>query len=369
MAHLELVFPKDHPHFSFKEEDYDLAISLRSRVFNRLKTINKREWQLQLKALILPLVYFGFYFLALFSSNFFLFVISYSFMGLLLVVIFLNLIHEACHGNLFKKKTLNYTYLYLFDLIGANSFMWKKRHVVFHHNFPNIKGWDSDLEKSRFLKVHPNQKGKWLTKHQHLIFVLYPFFLLNWFLIRDFRDFFMKNLIVSRSVKIPILEYFKLFLFKIIFVGYIFILPIYLTPFSKLEVFFAGIILFFVAGCYALFVLIPPHVNTNNEFPEVDEKNILSNSWLMHQLITTNDVIQENWFTRYIMGNFNYHVAHHLFPKVSYLYAKEVTEEVRNFCKEHALPYKSLSIWKALKDHYRLIRNNGSQLDIWEEDM
>jgi len=322
-----------------------------------------------MKAFILPVVYFGIYLTALFSPNYGIFLFSYSLLGLMVVLIFLNLIHEIAHENVFETKFLKENYLYFFDIIGANSFMWKKRHVIFHHNFPNVTGWDSDIEKSKFLKVHPNEKGKWLTKYQNAIVILYPFFLFNWFLVRDFRDFFNKNVIVRRVGEIPFIEYVKLFLFKMIFVGYIFILPIYLTPFSTFQVFLSVLLMFFVAGVYALFVLLPPHVNINNQFPEVIENKIINSSWLMHQILTTNDITQENWFTRYIMANFNYHIAHHLFPKVSYLYAKEVTEVVRDFCSEKGLPYKSFSIWKTLKDHYHLINNNRSKINIWEEDM
>lgn len=362
-------FNKLKPNYQSNQRDSQLVAALRARVYSRLKSVKNRDWQLKLKSVLLPLIYFGIYFISLNSSIYSGFLLGYSIMGLFLVVIFLNLIHEVCHENLFTKKSLNQLYMHLFDLIGANSYMWKKRHIIFHHNFPNVAGWDSDIEKSKFLKVHPNEQGKWLTKYQHFIIILYPFFLLNWFLIRDFKDFFNKNLIVRKVGPIPTIEYVNLFLFKLIFVGYIFIVPMFLTSFSTLQIILAGLAMFIVAGFFALIVLLPPHVNINNQFPEVREHHDLSNSWFLHQLLTTNDVDQENWFTRNIMANFNFHIAHHLFPKVSYLYAKELTEEIKGFCHEKGLPYKSFSIWKTFQDHYKLIKNNSNQFDIWKEDM
>ncbi|MFC0264704.1 fatty acid desaturase family protein [Fontibacter flavus] len=361
---------KLQPQYHANQQDLHLASALRARVYHRLKGIKNRDWQLKLKAALLPLVFFLVYALSLNSLSYFGFLSGYAFLGLLMVVIFLNLIHEVCHENLFENGSFNQVYMYLFDLIGANSYMWQKRHVIFHHNFPNVSGWDSDIEKSKFLKVHPSEKGKWLTKYQHFIIVLYPFFLLNWFLVRDFKDYFGKNPIVSKIGAIPREEYVKLFLFKLIFIGYIFIVPVFLTSFSVFQIIWAGVAMFLVAGVFALFVLLPPHVNINNQFPEVGADNELPNSWFLHQLYTANDVNQENWFTRHVMGNFNFHIAHHLFPKVSYLYAKEVTEEIKGFCAENKLPYKSYSIWKTLSDHYKLIRNNrNKQFNIWQEDM
>lgn len=358
-----------YPRFESNNEDINLSAALRSRIFRRMNALKKRENELIFKAFFFPLLYLSFYLIALSTSNYLIFLLCYSFMGLMVVIIFLNLIHEVCHENLFSKKHYNHLYMLIFDILGANSFIWKKRHVIFHHNYPNVSGWDSDIEKSKFLKVHPNENGKWLTKYQHYIIILYPFFLLNWFLVRDFRDFIKHILGNGKFGPISIIEYVKLFIFKFLFVGYVFLIPIYLAQFSVLEVILGGILMFIVAGIFGLFVLLPPHVNINNQFPLVGENHTLSNSWLRHQLFTTNDLVEENWFTRYVMANFNFHIAHHLFPNISYLYAKEVTEEIKDFCVENGLVYKSISIWKAFRDHYALIKSNSVEESIWEQNM
>ncbi|WP_349630835.1 fatty acid desaturase [Aquiflexum sp. TKW24L] len=357
------------PRFESNLKDSNLTAALRKRVYSKLNQIEKREKELILKAVLLPLIYLCIYFFSMTSSNYVTFLFGYSCMGFMLVIIFLNLIHEVCHENLFPKKSFNHWYMMIFDMMGANSYMWQKRHIIFHHNFPNVAGWDSDIEKSKFLKVHPDEKGKWLTKYQHFIIFLYPFFLLNWFLVRDFRDYFIQFTGKGKFGPIPFREYIKLLSFKILFVGYVFVIPIYYTPFSIFQVILAGLMMFLVAGIFALFVLLPPHVNINNQFPMVGIKHTLPNSWLKHQLLTTNDLLEQNWFTRYAMANFNFHIAHHLFPNVSYLYAQEVTAEIEKFCLEQGLGYKSISIWKSLRDHYRLIKSNRVETPIWEENM
>ena len=357
------------PRFESNLGDGNLTAALRKRVYSRVKQLEKREKELILKSILLPLIYLGFYFFSLTSPNYVTFLFAYSCMGLMLVIIFLNLIHEVCHENLFPKKFLNHSYMMIFDVMGANSYMWKKRHIIFHHNFPNVAGWDSDIEKSKFLKVHPNEKGKWLTKYQHLIILLYPFFLLNWFLVRDFRDYLSQFSGKGKFGQIPMLEYMKLLFFKLVFIGYVFVIPVYYTPYSIFQVILAGLMMFLVAGIFALFVLLPPHVNINNQFPLVGENHTLPSSWLRHQLLTTNDLLGQNWFTRYAMANFNFHIAHHLFPKISYLYAEEVTKEIEEFCQEHGLGYKSISIWKSLRDHYHLIKCNRNDTPFWEENL
>jgi len=123
------------------------------------------------------------------------------------------------------------------------------------------------------------------------------------------------------------------------------------------------------AGFFALAVLLPPHVNTGNQFPVADDEMNLQQSWLMHQLNTTNDVNSSNWFTRNVMANSNFHIAHHLFPNVSYVYAKEVTDTIKKYSLEAGLPYRSYPLLTTFKEHYRLIKTNGQWLDIMEDDM
>jgi linoleoyl-CoA desaturase len=362
-------FSTIRPSFDQKPEETALFAELRSKVEAEIARWPKLEWQLYFKAILFPLVYFGIYLFALSTGFFWQFVASYALLGWMVVLIFLNLLHETAHDNVFPSKRMNGFYLYFFDLIGANSHLWKLRHVVFHHNFPNVMGWDPDIEKSDFLKVHPKEQQNRKKKNKTWMFFLYPFFLLNWFLFRDFRDFFDRSTIVRKLGPIPFLEYVKLFLFKFAFVGYMVLIPKWLLGYSWGQILLALLVFFIVAGSHGLIVLLPPHVNTHNDFATANPQGKLPYSWFIHQLATTNDVDGRNWYYKFVMGNFNCHIAHHLFPKVSYLYADRLTDIIRDFCKEKNLPYKSLPLRTALKQHFVLIKNNKKPLDIWEEDM
>ncbi|MBL0183040.1 MAG: fatty acid desaturase [Chitinophagaceae bacterium] len=324
---------------------------------------------MRFKAFLLPAIFFGTYVLALFQTSYLLFCLAYIFLGLMLVIIFLNLIHEASHNTLFRGKKNNQRYMLLFDIIGANSYMWNKRHVKLHHNYTNVDGWDSDIEKSKFLKVHPLDGKKTVHHYQHLLIFLYPLFITNWFLLRDFKDFFNPGMIVRKLGDPSRREYIKLFFFKFFFVGYLAVLPALLTTFNLGQTALALFIMLLSAGFFALMVLLPPHVNTSNQFPIVSGDMKLQQSWLMHQLNTTNDVTTTNWFIKYVMANCNFHIAHHLFPNISHVYAKEVTDAIIKYNRQAGLPYRSYPLFTTLRNHYRLIRSNGRWMDILEEDM
>ena len=121
-----------------KNNDADLFQELRKQVN---ETVDKLEPQRRndiiLKAILFPALYILFYCTALiWSANETIYQFAFFMMGILLVLNFLNLIHEAVHNTLFRNKRINNWYVHFFDLMGANSYIWKIRHIRLHHNYP-----------------------------------------------------------------------------------------------------------------------------------------------------------------------------------------------------------------------------------------
>jgi linoleoyl-CoA desaturase len=115
-------------------------------------------------------------------------------------------------------------------------------------------------------------------------------------------------------------------------------------------------------------VLLSPHANIHSEFPTVNDDK-LPDSWMMHMMKTTNDISNDNWFIRFCMGCFNYHVAHHLFPNVNHVYYPAITKMVKEYSVKHHLPYRQFSLWSSLRNHYLLLKQNRQSENIFEETM
>ena len=116
----------------------------------------KRRGSILLKAVFFPAMYLFTYITILVAGNQpGIFYPGYFLLGVFLVMIFLNIIHDAVHNTIFPNKKLNQGYVYLFDLMGANSFVWRQRHIRFHHNYPNVNGWDTDIEQSNLARIFP----------------------------------------------------------------------------------------------------------------------------------------------------------------------------------------------------------------------
>lgn len=355
-----------------KSNNEVLFNALRKEVNSVLaQSSNSIHYYSKIKAILFPLLYFTAWFVAiLYGKQPGILFIMYAFMGFMLVVNYLTLIHEAVHGTIFKYSKLNKYYLYLFDLMGANSFIFKIRHVRLHHNYPNVMGWDSDFEQSPLARVFPNGSYHKWHRYQHIYLpFLYPLYLLNWLLIRDFKDYFNKNKLVWKVVSIPFVEYIKLFFFKIFFLSYIIVIPKYFIGISWMTILFAFLIMMFVASIISLIVLLPPHAGMYNAFPLPAINGEMPSDWLLHQLSCTNDVLEDNWFIRFFMGSFNYHIAHHLFPNIHHVYYPAITRVIETFANAHQLPYRKIKLWQALYAHFQLLKNNAYHENIFEESM
>lgn len=345
---------------------------LRQEVIHLVEQLEtKRRGNILLKAILFPALYFVTYITILFAGmHTWAFYACYFLLGILLVMIFLNIIHDAVHGTIFRSKKLNDWYVYLFDLMGANSYVWRMRHIRFHHNYPNVNGWDTDIEQSSLARIFPTGSALYFHRYQHIYMpLLYPFYLFNWLLVRDFKDFFNKNKTIWKLVTIPSAEYIKLFLFKILFLGYLVVIPKLVLDITWLQAVSGFLVMLFTASIFSLMVLLSPHANTDAEFPLPDEDNALPHSWMMHMLKTTNDVTHDNWFTRFFMGCFNFHIAHHLFPNINHIYYPEVTGLLKQYADTYDLPYREYSLRDSLGKHYRLLKENGVTENIFEETM
>jgi len=347
--------------FVQNEADTSHFNAIKQKVSEELKHLpEKRKTYAKIRAIFFPIIYIVIYFLSTkFYENTLLYFLLYGLMGIITVLVFLNMVHEAVHNNIFKRKIHNQWLLYFFDLIGSNSFIWKKRHMRLHHGYQNIAGWDSDIEQASLFRIYPHDSKKKIHTVQHfLIFLFYPLYLVNWVFIRDFKDYFSDKQLIRKVVDIPTVEYVKLFFFKSFFIFYTTVFPI-IQGVAPIKAIGAMLFLIVVAGVFALLILLTPHANSTNEFPLPDEEGHLSNSWLAHQFSTTNDIKMNNWICTNLLGNFNFHLIHHLFPRVSAVFAPELTIIVEKYASEHDLGYRSYTLTEALKFHYELMKSNA----------
>jgi linoleoyl-CoA desaturase len=95
--------------------------------------------------------------------------------GMVTALIGLNICHDAIHGSISNKLWVNKIFAIVFNIVGANAYVWHITHNIVHHTFTNIKGADEDLEIAPgLLRLHHTDKWKPIHRFQHYYaFLLY----------------------------------------------------------------------------------------------------------------------------------------------------------------------------------------------------
>jgi linoleoyl-CoA desaturase len=279
-------------------------------------------------------------------------------LGPLTIILAINVSHDAIHGVAHSNKFWNNFFKYQMDLIGANSYLWKQRHKNGHHNFPNTVDKDPDIKQSDLVKILPKSRTLYFHKYQHIyVPFLYSLYTINWIYIRDFKDVIQKNNFIEN---IPKKELLKFIFFKILYFSIFVLFPVFFSSLSVTEVFIANLLLHVFASYFLTIALLPSHVSEHSTFIYPNKKGVMPYSWAYHQVITTSDFATNHFPTTWLLGGFNHHISHHLFPNISHIHYPQITLIVKEKIKKYGLEYKyENSILKAYLSHYNLLKKNG----------
>ncbi|QNL51007.1 fatty acid desaturase [Olivibacter sp. SDN3] len=292
----------------------------------------------------------------------------YILAGLFMIVLFINAFHDAAHNAVFRNPKYNKWFTYVLELFGSNSFIWKKRHLVLHHPYANIQNWDIDIKQSDLVRIFPSSRFFNYHQYQHIyMWLLYPCYTLNWLFIRDFKDFFgSKDNYLKRVVKIPKVEYVKLFACKLFNLFYMLIVPMIVLAQPWHIILVAWITMHLCGSVLGVVALLSTHVDEHAHFPMAPEDGKMQTTWAEHQMSVTKDFSADSKLANFLFGGFTHHVAHHLFPGVAHTYYPYITKVIRRYAKEHNLPYTCYPFWKAVSSHFRLLRKNGRKENLFK---
>jgi linoleoyl-CoA desaturase len=272
-----------------------------------------------------------------------------------------NVCHDAIHGAYSANQNVNRALSYLFNLIGANFFVWQATHNVIHHTYTNVKGHDEDIEIAPgLLRVHKDDKINWIQRFQHIYaFPLYGLASLAWVFRKDYVKIFSPNL---HSVQKPTRRvYFELFFFKAVYYFLFIVLPLMVIENITWWQFIIGFVMMHISeGLVLGLVFQLAHVVEDTTFPEPDDNNQIEASWAVHQMETTANFSRKSKIATFLCGGLNMQVEHHLFPRICHIHYPALSEIVRKTALEFDVAYnENPTFLDALKSHYRLLRRLG----------
>lgn len=350
----KVTFPKE-PDFFYKEACEEVQ--------NYFETHNLNKYGnnlLVIKYLLLKVIFVCIYALIFYFQNSNTVFLIFAILGPLGIILALNISHDAIHGVAHSNKKINSYFTMQMDLIGANSYAWKKRHQFGHHTFPNTLGKDPDLTQTEIVKILPKATHKYYHKFQFIyVPLLYSLYTINWIYIRDFTDFFSKKSIIKKP---PKKEYLKLIAFKLLYISIFILIPFFFTSLSLIQVLLGNLLLHFSASYFLTLALVPSHVSENSVFVSPNINGEMPYSWAHHQVVTTTDFATNSYLTTWLLGGFNHHIAHHLFPRISHAHYPKITPIIKRLTKKYGLVYNhENSAFHAYVSHYNLLKNNGKQ--------
>ena len=85
-----------------------------------------------------------------------------------------------------------------------------------------------------------------------------------------------------------------------------------------------------------------------------------SNDWFEKQAAGTLDISCSTWMDWYF-GGLQFQLEHHLFPRLPRCQLRTIAPTVKELCKKHNLPYRSLSFWEANVSTIRTLRTAALQ--------
>jgi len=358
----------DNSSVSFSSAKTEFIRELRTQVDEYFKNANKSpngDIRVLLQSAFMMALYAGPYFLMVFGiiQAPFLILISWVIMGFGMAGLGMVLMHDANHGSLSGKHTINRLMGKSLYLLGGFPPTWRQQHNTLHHGYTNIDGFDEDISPIGILRLNPHNKLRKIHRFQHIYaWLLYGLMTLSWVTMKDFKqlkNYSRKNFHLSSHKNINSLMA-DLILSKILYHLVFLVIPIIVLPIPWYLTVLFFIIMHFVSGVTLGTIFQAAHVVPTSDFPLPDDEGNIENNWAVHQVKTTSDFAPKNKVLSWLIGGLNFQVEHHLFPNISHVHYKRISSIVRNIAEKYSLNYHvQPDFISAIGAHYKMLKHLG----------
>ncbi len=341
------------------KEDLDLIKQIRDEVNASVKIDSRKAGiTLGLKFLVYSCLSVGFYYLLLQVESTAGFILSFISYGLCMLLLAFNFAHDLSHSTIFKKKWLNnLTYTIIYSLVGAHAEAWKLRHVNSHHSAPNVKDYDSDLKITNLIRVIPDSPYSSFHKFQHIYAPLaYTSYSLFWVFIKDFVILYSKDeYTVNKNFKYHLSFWLQKAVYLILVLG----IPFMSSHQSWWMVLVGFLAMHLSQSFFLLFTFFMTHHVVGTEYPKTDENGEIQTSWVMNQIKSSNDMHPFSKTANFILGGFNNHIAHHLFPHILSVHYPKVSRIIYKVLRENHIEPNYTTYWGGIVSHIKLLKIRG----------
>jgi linoleoyl-CoA desaturase len=289
------------------------------------------------------------------SALFILCFVAYGFVSILLAF---NFSHDFAHDTVFKhKKWNNIGFTLIYTLVGAHAEAWKQRHIHAHHYAPNVEDYDSDLQLSNLIRIIPNSPHLWFHRFQHIYAPFaYMIYSLFWIFIKDFRILFAEDEFTkNKDFKYHLAFWAQ----KLAYLTYILALPMLFSAQPWMTVLTGFLLMHLVQSLFLLFTFFITHHVEATHYPTTDAEGVIDTSWLMNQVKSSNDIYPFSVAANFILGGFNNHIAHHLFPNVHHVYYPKLNKILYAILIKNGIEPNQTTYFGGIHSHLKLLKRMG----------
>ncbi|MFT3823095.1 MAG: fatty acid desaturase [Chitinophagaceae bacterium] len=278
--------------------------------------------------------------------------------GFVLLLFAFNFSHDFSHNTVFSSKQWNNVcFTIIYAMVGAHAEAWKQRHVNSHHYAPNVEAYDSDLKITKLIRVIPESEYKWYHRYQHIYApVAYTSYSLFWVFIKDVVILYSKD---EYNKKKGGIYHLSFWLQKLFYLALVLILPLLfsLQPWYIVVTGFVCMHLF--QSLFLLFTFFMTHHVESTAYPVTDDDGFINTSWLMNQVKSSNDMHPFSHTANFILGGFNNHIAHHLFPHIHHIHYPRLSRILYRILEQHNIIPNQTTYWGGIASHWRLLKQMG----------
>jgi linoleoyl-CoA desaturase len=290
-------------------------------------------------------------------------------MGLAVAGIGMGVMHDANHGSYSKNKLVNKVLGRTADILGANSNNWVNQHNKLHHTYTNIYEHDEDINGKGLFRFTPEAPVKWFHRFQQYYWVLfYSFLVIGWFFadFTAYRKYREKGLNKSQGKK-KYMEVFELIFFKLVFVGYMVVIPYLVLDLAFWQVLVGFLTVELTSGLILSTIFSMAHVvdkfDLSNHDKFTGETKV---EWAVHQIHNTFNFATKNKIVTWYCGGLNYQIEHHLFPNICHIHYPKLYTIIKATAIKHGVNYQEFdTFWEALGSHVLFLKKLGRPIPAY----
>jgi linoleoyl-CoA desaturase len=348
----------------FPKDEAGFLTELRSRTDAYFAATGKSErdcWQMYLKTAVILAWLATSYALLVFAAPTVWLAAPLSIsLALAISAVGFSIQHDGGHHAYSRFGWVNRLAALSLDAIGASSYLWRWKHVVMHHTYPNVDGQDTDIDVGPVARLAPQQRRRWFHRWQHLyLWSLYGITAPIWHLYGDFRDVIAGSI---RGQRIPRPKGWDLATFlggKAVSIGLLLGVPMLVHSWWVVLLFYLAVTA--VLGVVLTVVFQLAHCVEEADFPEpAAGTRRMADAWAAHQVRTTVDFARDSRVLSWLLGGLNFQVVHHLFPRVCHVHYPALARIVEAVSGEFGVRYTAHRSFAAgVASHYRWLRRLG----------